>query len=91
MFRACVKISYLYAIRKRPVGRTGIRPSSEIALAGLEKAHAPGSAAGLQPFICLFLFLRRYDGLARVAAFPDPGSCDELSAAAAALFGHGLL
>jgi len=68
-----------------------IHPASEVVLAGFQETHPPCRAAGFEAFVRLLLFFRRYDRLARVATFPDPGSGNELSAAAAALFGHGLL
>jgi hypothetical protein len=60
-------------------------------LTGFEQTHPPSGATSLQPFIGLLLLLRRNHGLANVAAFPDPGSRDELGTAPAALFRHRLL
>src|SRR6266487_5523350 len=54
-------------------------------------AHTARGAAGLQAFIGLLLFFGGNHGLACVAALPDPGSGNELSGAAAALFRHRLL
>ena len=80
-------ISTLRAVRVDPVVGFG----SEQPLAGFEQAHPPRGATSLQPFIGLLLLLRRDHRLANVAAFPDPGSRDELGAAPAALFRHRLL
>src|ERR1017187_792517 len=57
----------------------------------LQQAHAAGGATGLQTLIGLLLFLRGYDGLTCVAAFPDSRARHEFSSAAAALLRHGLL
>src|SRR2546430_4118772 len=65
--------------------------STTLKLTAGRHAHTARGAAGLQAFIGLLLFFRGNHGLACVAALPDPGSGNELSGAAAALFRHRLL
>src|ERR1019366_2689483 len=74
----------------RPIATLVFVANNELADAA-HAASAAGCAAGLQPLIGLLLFLRGYDGLTCVAAFPDSGARHEFSGAAAALFRHGLL
>lgn len=60
-------------------------------LAGLQQAHAPRGPPGLQALVGFLLLFRGNHGLTYVTALPDPGPCDKLRAAAAALFRHRLL
>jgi hypothetical protein len=71
-------------------GAIGFRERNQLAR-GLQEAHAAGGPTGLQPLVGLLLFLRGYDGLTCVAAFPDSRTRHEFSGATAALFRHGLL
>ena len=71
--------------RLRPTARVSAR------LAGFEEQHPARRPAGFEPLISLLLFLRRDHCLTRIAAFTDPGSGNELGAAAAALLRHSLL
>lgn len=60
-------------------------------LASFKQAHAPRGATGFEALVRFLLLFRGDDALTGVAPFTNPGPCDELSAAPAALFRHRFL
>lgn len=85
---AMAEVPYTAGLKFRQRAR-GAPPRAS--LAGFQQQHPARCPARFQPFVRLLLLLRRNHCLTRIAAFADPGSGNELGAAAAALLRHSFL